>query len=90
MIIDVKALIADGYRRISNSYRHIARIDRPDWKDVLAKSMNTTADKLSTETSWEDHYRRVHSKDVLEVPQHVYKRIPGSSGDRCGYVERAK
>lgn len=31
-----KALTEVGYRRVSNKYCMLARIDRPDWLDVLA------------------------------------------------------
>lgn len=33
-----EALIASGYRSISNKYRCVSRIDRPDWREVMARS----------------------------------------------------
>lgn len=73
-------LTAAGYRRVSNSYRCVARIDRPDWKDVLAKYLCTTPDKLSG-NGHEDSYRRIFAEDAIyDVPQHIYRKIPASKG----------
>lgn len=87
-------LTAKGYRRVSNKYRRLARIDRHDWLNVLGRYIRRpVADFFDCETgklsaSWADHYRRCFSKDVLvDVPEDVFKAVPGSGHDSCGYIE---
>jgi len=79
-----------GYRRISNKYRMVARIDRPDWVEhMAAQSHRTVADYFVTgdnsypAASWGDYFRRVYSKDKLEgLPDAVFKAIPGGEDTR--------
>ena len=95
---DVKAqiLTAMGYRRVSNGHRGIARIDRPDWLDVLAKDLRRSPAEFyrpgekDPAITWCDQYRRVYSKDTIHgVPEDVFKRIPGSGDSDCGFVNIA-
>lgn len=85
---------AQGYRRVSNRYNLVARIDRPDWLQFMAKSLHRApADfyvpgEEHPAGNWCDYYRRVHSKDTLTLPRDEYLKVGGSSGDPIGYVER--
>lgn len=91
---EIKVLINKGYRRVSNKYGHVARIDRPDWVEVLIRHLGITTienEKIIRDQigngSWEDHYRRVCSTDVLILPLEDAKKIPTSGWDKIGYVE---
>jgi hypothetical protein len=72
-----------GYRRISNKYKLVARIDRDDWLDVLAKEMRCSRadfynfDGSGISDSWRDHYVRVYSKDQITVSPEIYKLMKG-------------
>ncbi len=72
-----------GYRRTSNKYKIVSRIDRDDWLDVLAKSMNCTRadfyklDGSGVADNWKDHYIRCYSKDKLTVSELVYRQMQG-------------
>lgn len=68
-----ESLIDKGYRRVSNKYRHVSRIDRSDWLEYLHK-----LGLAGTKGSLADHYRRVYSKDIIIVPLHIFKFIPSS------------
>lgn len=75
-LAQLKAL---GYCRTSWTGRIVARIDRPDWYDVmgLGHLHGTVA---------EDHYRRCYSKDVLTVSKHLIAQMPPSRHTLTGYV----
>ena len=88
-------LVELGYRKVSNRYRIIARVDRHDWVSVMASQLLRApadfyvpgSDKV--EGGWCDYYRRCLSKDCITMPPEdhdVFKLIPSSSGDACGYV----
>mgnify|MGYP000240607838 CR=1 FL=1 len=70
-----------GYRRVSNNYCLVARIDREDWLEVLAKQRHcSVADFYNVDGSGiganhKDHYIRVHSKDVHTVHPDIYKKV---------------
>ena len=73
-------LMSLGYRKVSNAYCHVARIDRDDWLDVLAEQRHCSrADFYNVDGSGvgdqhRDHYIRVFSEDVLTVaPEVLYK-----------------
>lgn len=87
-------LIALGYRRTSNKYRIVSRIDRPDWVTVLAvHCRRAPADfyqigASDPEGNWCDYYRRVLSKDKIEgVDPEVFRAVPSSAWDNCGFCE---
>lgn len=84
-----------GYRRISNSYRMVARIDRPDWLEVMARALlRVPADFVERSGpytgqptgGWCDHYRRCLSKDRVTLSPEEFKKVPGSGHDPCGFV----
>lgn len=70
-----------GYRKISNKYKLVARIDRDDWMDILAKQLNCCRadfyklDGSGISNTWKDHYVRVYSEDKLTVSQEVYSKM---------------
>lgn len=89
-----KELTAQGYRRISNRFRIISRIDHPDWKEYMAREHAPW--DIEEGMQWvlnfrpgeaEDWYRRCLSKDILKnIPEEIYQEIPGSGHDPIGYV----
>lgn len=72
-------LTQKGYRKVSNKYQMVARIDREDWLDILAKKLNCCRadfyklDGTGISDTWKDHYVRVHSQDRLTVGPEIYK-----------------
>ena len=86
MKMDANELIKKGYRRVSNKYRVISRIDRDDWIEYMANQHSPW--DIEEGYNWisalgmasaSDHYRRVYSKDVIEgVPVNVFRKIPSS------------
>src|SRR5687767_14849981 len=83
-------LIDMGYRRVSNSARHISRVDREDWKEYMAlqssRSLKEGLEWVNGMDCPEDHYRRVYAKDVITVPASIYDKIPSSCWDKTGYI----
>lgn len=85
-------LIRYGYRVISRKFGILARIDRSDWKEVMAKEHAPW--NIRGGRSWVqalgndayDHYRRCCSKDRIEVPLNIARKIPNSNHDTTGYV----
>lgn len=80
--------VKQGYRIVSRKYGTIARIDRDDWKEFMAqehapwdieegrKWVRTMGDRSAA-----DHYRRVYSKDTIDLGRKALTlRIP-NSGD---------
>jgi len=93
MAFNTKTLIKRGYRRTNNKYGLISRIDRPDWKEFMAKShspWNIEAGMRWVESLGEsasDYYRIVYSHDTIEVGQRYGKLIPPSHIDPVEYIE---
>jgi hypothetical protein len=58
--------VSQGYKIISRRHRIAARIDRPDWREVLAKGLNS--DHWLTSDDAEMLYLRMYSKDRITVP----------------------
>lgn len=77
----VGELIEKGYRRVSNAYCRIARIDRDDWLDFMATKIGCAVadfyakDGSGVSDQWKDHYIRMYSKDVLVVHPEILYRI---------------
>ena len=85
--------MAQGYRKISNKHRIVARIDREDWVHVLAKSMRRAVADFyepngQVSSHWADHYRRCHSSDKLTLGDAFFKLMRGSSGDSTGFCPK--
>ena len=76
-------LMKQGYRKISNAYCHVARIDREDWLDILAHERRCSrADFYNVDGSGvgdqhRDHYVRSFSKDKHTVAPEVLRLMKG-------------
>lgn len=72
-----------GYRRTSNAYCMVSRIDREDWLNVLAKERNCSradfynVDGTGIADSHRDYYIRVHSKDNHTIHPAVFVHMKG-------------
>lgn len=85
--------MAKGYRKISNTYQRVARIDRLDWREYMATN-HSPWDPEGEGMNWviglgpsaNDHYRRCHSRDFKSVSASVFKHIKGSGHDPVGYI----
>lgn len=81
-ITHAQELISLGYRRTSNAYCMVSRIDRPDWIQVLASKMHLSVadfhnvDGSGVSDHWKDHYVRVYSKDNLTVHPQILRHVP--------------
>jgi hypothetical protein len=77
---DAADLIASGYRAVSNKYRWVARIDREDWREEMARRQvsgfpGDQDDNFQQGMKWVnglgnaagDQYRRVYSRDILKA-----------------------
>lgn len=90
-------LRSQGYLRTSNNFCMVARIDREDWKEVMAKSHSPWdieeglkwVDALG-KTGAEDYYRRCCSKDKKVVPREIFKQLKSSGDKATGFIKIAK
>ncbi len=86
-------LISRGYRRTSRKFGTISRVDRPDWREYMAKEhapWNIEEGLEWVETlgdSAGDYYRRVLSKDHKEIGQEYAKFFPSSSDRDVDWVK---
>ena len=86
---NIQELISQGYRRTSRAFGIVSRIDRKDWVEVLARRfMCNVADMDLTTGSDQDFYRRVCSKDKLQLDPKLALKIPPSSHDPIGYIPK--
>lgn len=80
-IVVAQHLMDTGYRKTSNAYCRVARIDRDDWLDVLAKERRCSrADFYNVNGSGigdqhRDRYVRCHSKDTLTVHPMIIREM---------------
>lgn len=72
-----------GYRKTSNAYCMVSRIDRDDWVRVLAEQRRCSeahfynVDGSGICDRHRDHYVRVFSKDTLTVHPMVLHKMKG-------------
>jgi len=93
----VLKLINQGYRRTSNRHCLVSRVDRPDWRDVMAQD-HAPWDWTGQGRSWvnnlgagaSDFYRRCLSKDTIKVDPEVSRLMPTSGWDTCGYINKRR
>lgn len=86
-------LVDRGYRRVSNTHKHLSRIDRPDWREHMAITHSPWS--IDEGMAWvhclgsgaADHYRRCHSGDVITVTEKTYRMVPQSNFDPVGYIK---
>lgn len=84
----IPKLIREGYRRTSRAHGLVSRIDRPDWLDVIRCSFSPTSRPLDPNCCWESYYRRVLSKDTIELPRRQALLVPASDWDFIGYIPK--
>ena len=88
--LNPEKLTAKGYRRTSNRYGILSRIDRDDWKRVLEKHLGKVLPEdceFNIDGNWPDYYRRVLSQDTMSIDPVIAKLVPNSRHDMVGYVE---
>lgn len=74
-------LMRKGYRKTSNAYCMVSRIDRDDWVEKLARERHcSVADFYNQDGSGigdqhRDYYVRVHSKDKQTVHPQILKKM---------------
>lgn len=78
--------VAQGYRITSRKYGMISRIDNPNWIEFFKKEQPNWFDKAGnfkgiTKLQAADHYRRVYSKDTLELGRKALTLKIPNSGD---------
>lgn len=89
-------LMAKGYRRTSNKFCHLSRVDREDWKEHMAQ--NHAPWDIQEGRDWvkavgpgaNDFYRRVISNDTITVPREVSRHVKTSGFDPVGFIEGVK
>ena len=85
---DMLNLISQGYRCVSRKFGIVARIDRQDWKQVMADKgyvLSSSRDFPSNIGSMADQYRRCYSEDKVEVEPQYRQHWPTSNHDDTGY-----
>jgi hypothetical protein len=92
---DKAKLLSDmGYRRVSNKYCIVSRVDREDWKEYMAhrhapwdfdEGMRLV--NMIGNANAAGYYRRAISSDTLTVDNEVYKLMKSSNGDPTGFIE---
>ena len=75
-----------GYRRVSNKYGTVARIDCANWRRELNNRLRRDTSK-NPGICWEDHYRRCYSQDKLDVGRETARLVPTSSHDYIGFID---
>ena len=91
-----REMIRRGYRRTSSKYGIVSRIDREDWVMVLAKALRRAPADFyvpggsTPAANWCDHYRRVYSKDKIELGHYGARNFPSSCHNGVGFVEPPK
>lgn len=70
-----------GYRKTSNAYCIVSRIDRDDWVEKLARERYCSVadfynvDGTGIGDQHRDYYVRVHSKDKLTVHPRILQKM---------------
>lgn len=90
----MKRLAEMGYRLVSRKHRTISRVNRSDWREVMAKRLCPwdeieglmLVDRMG-EASAADWYRRCISKDTLTISSWYIKAFPKSGNDPINYVK---
>lgn len=85
--------VGAGYRKVSNKFGVLSRIDRPDWVQVLAEHLHRSPAELYVpgrpehpSAHWCDYYRRVLSTDTVMIDPAFARYIPNSNNDPVGFV----
>ena len=84
---DIAEFVALGYRRTSRKFGIISRVDRPDWKEFLARKGMLIGPER--EGNGADHYRAVYSKDKITLePPSLALEVPTSGHDPVGFIPK--
>ncbi len=86
---DMAKFVALGYRRTSRKYGIISRVDRPDWKEFLARKGMLIGP--GREGNGADHYRACYSKDKIELGTEfawLALEVPTSGHDPVGFIPK--
>lgn len=89
-----KRLMASGYRKTSRSHCSLSRVDKENWKDLMAKEHSPW--DINEGLSWvgvlgntaSDHYRRVYSNDKITVTPEISSFVKSSCCDSIGFIEK--
>lgn len=73
----IQELTKNGYRITSRAHGILSRIDREDWKEFMWR-INPSYKDLSEERL-ADQYRRVYSRDKIQVNLGLIRRFKSSS-----------
>lgn len=77
--LTLQQALACGYCITSRRHRIATRLNRSDWREVMAKShVNGMAWVMALGTQAADHYRRCHSRHNLTVPASWLPMMPNS------------
>jgi hypothetical protein len=94
---EAQKLMSLGYRVTSRKHTTLSRVDKSDWKEVMAKSHcpydieeGRAWVNVLSEREAEDFYRRVISKDRVKVSEETMKLIENSNSAITGYIEVKK
>ena len=76
----VASMVYEGYRQVSNRFCRVARVDISEDELIrfLRKHLHWEDDGLyhANPGSWQDHYRRCYSRDVIiDVPENVMRAL---------------
>lgn len=84
---DIAHFVTLGYRRTSRKYGIISRVDRPDWKEFLARKGMLIGPER--EGNGADHYRACYSKDKITLePPSLALDVPTSGHDPVGFIPK--
>jgi len=89
----ISMLISKGYRRTSCKFGTVSRVDRPDWREYMARDhapwdINEGLEWVEAlGDSAGDYYRRVLSKDHKEIGKEYAKFFPSSSDRDVDWVK---
>ncbi|HIF0636040.1 TPA: hypothetical protein ACXYQ5_005014 [Klebsiella pneumoniae] len=88
---NAKHYLLSGYCRVSNQHMMISRIDRPDWREVLAVHFCPHDPEEGMDRTYSDgaadYYRRCLSKDKLTLKDKaLYQMFPGSGGGHSHFI----
>jgi hypothetical protein len=76
--IPIEVLKAMGYAIVSRKYCQAARLDRPDWYEYMVKVHRYAAPRYKEQL--QSQYRRVFSRDIIQVPSAYVGVLPNSDG----------
>lgn len=97
-IAKAQRLMDMGYRRTSRKHCMLSRIDRPDWREHMAKE-HAPWDPYGEGLNWVESlgegsaaafYRSVHSKDVIVRKWDIVKHVRSSGHDPVDYIPKER